>query len=185
MRLLIDMDGVCAKTIEHWLQLYNVKYFDNLVNADIKRWNVHEFVKPACGMAVYHLMEKEGFFAELDPMEGVAEAFDELTALGHDLIIVTAAPRGGRTALYDKVRWAKKHLPNFDTKNMIATHRKDAVIGDLLLDDGGHNIEAFPGRTCVFDQPWNQGVESTFRVKTWAEFVETVKLLELDLELSV
>ncbi len=178
MRLLIDMDGVCADTIGHWLSLYNVKYFDNLVKEDIQRWNVHEFVKPQCGMAIYHIMEKEGFFADLAPIDGVAEAFAELKERGHDLIIVTAAPRSGKTALYDKCRWLKKHIPDFDSKNVIATHRKDAVVGDLLLDDGPHNIEAFPGTTVVFDQPWNQDVKSDFRIKTWPEFVALIKDLE-------
>ncbi len=178
MRLLLDMDGVVADTVGHWLKLYNAKYFDNLINSDIKEWDVHKFVKPECGMAVYNFINEEGFFQHLKPMDGVVEAFAELTHRGHDLVIVTAAPRSGKTALYDKSMWLKKHIPDFDTKNVIATHRKDAVIGDLLLDDGPHNIEAFPNRTVVFDQTWNQDVKSTFRVKSWAEFVSLIKTLE-------
>ena len=182
MRLLIDFDGVITKTVQSWLKLYNVDYFDNLTYKDIHRWDIHEFVKPECGKAIYKYLDEEDFFVNLEPMEGVVEAFAELQRMGIDVIVTTAAQ--GRTALYDKIRWLKKHIPEFDKHNVISAHRKDAVNGDVLLDDGPHNTKDFPGVAVVFDQPWNQEAEADYRVKSWSEFVALIKDLEKNLELS-
>jgi 5'(3')-deoxyribonucleotidase len=118
-------------------------------------------------------------------MEGVADAFAALQSRGHDIIVTTAAQ--GRTALYDKIRWLKKHIPDFDKHNVISAHRKDAVVGDILLDDGLHNLRDFPGIPCIFDQPWNRSEDLSggFRVHGWAEFVELVIDLEKHLELDM
>lgn len=182
MRILIDFDGVITKTVQSWLVRYNRDYFDNLIHTDIVRWDIHEFAKPECGMAMYRYLDEEDFFLNLEPMEGVVEAFNELLAMGHDVIVTTAAQ--GKTALYDKIRWLKKNIPNFDKHNVISAHRKDVVIGDLLLDDGPHNLKAFPGIACAFDQPWNQDADCDFRVHSWPEFVELVKDLEKNLEFN-
>lgn len=186
MRLLLDQDGVITKTVDYWLSLYNRDWFDNLTPKDIVEWEMHKFVKPECGKAFYGYMDHTPkFFQYLEPMEGVVEAIQELQELGHDVLIVTATPRNCPTGFYDKVKWVEKHLPFFSTKNIVATHRKDAVQGDILLDDGPHNIEAFRGRglTVVYNQPWNQDVKSDYRVKTWPEFVQLIKTISASIDL--
>lgn len=178
-RLLIDQDGVLTKTVDYLLSLYNAKYFDNLRNEDVTDWDLAQFLRPECGKAIWHYMDHHPeFFQKLDPMPGCVEAFEELIRRGHNVLIVTASPRNSKTGFYDKVHWVKKHMPFFDTKNIVATHRKDVIQGDLLLDDGPHNIEAFPNTTVVFDQPWNRKVKSDYRVKSWPEFVELLNVLE-------
>src|SRR6185503_7787938 len=146
MRLLIDMDGVLCKTQEYWLGLYNRDYFDNLTVNDIVEWEMHKFIKPGCppGRFYGYMDTTPKFFQELEPHKGAVEGMQELLEMGHDLIITTATPRACPTGFYDKVAWVKKHMPFFNTKCIVATHRKDVVSGDLLLDDGPQNLEPFP-----------------------------------------
>lgn len=35
---------------------------------------------------------------------------------------------------------------------------KSLIKGDILVDDGPHNIEAWPGHAIIFDRPWNKGL---------------------------
>jgi 5'(3')-deoxyribonucleotidase len=174
MRILCDIDSVMAQTMKHWLSIYNKKYFDNLIVEDVTLWDIDKVVKPSCGMAIYNIIKEPGFFYDLEPMPGMVKAIGELQAAGHEIILVSSSPRKGKTSAYDKVRWVEKYLPDFNTEDIVFTHRKDVVSGDLMLDDAPHNIEAFPGLTCVFDQPWNRKVRSNFRVSDWDQFTTLV-----------
>jgi len=174
----IDLDGVCADTVGRWLELYNKDYSDCLTHANIIRWELHEFVKPECGVKMYEYLNQGEFFSGLDPIPGAAEALAKLHELGHELFIVTASPRKSPTAAFDKLCWVEKHFPFFDTKNFITTHRKGIVDTDILLDDSPSNLLSFPGRTCVFNQPWNQDASCDYRVKAWPEFVALIKRID-------
>ena len=177
MRILIDMDGVMADTVEHWLSRYNEEYDDRLTHNDITQWEIHKFVKPECGLSMYKIMEREGFFLDLKPMPHLSESMRELQDMGHDLVVVTATPTNSRTGLYDKVKWLKTNLPWFDANNFVSTSLKGVVDGDLLIDDGPHNIAGFPGATCVYDQPWNQLVAANHRVSGWRDIVALIDRL--------
>jgi 5'(3')-deoxyribonucleotidase len=50
---------------------------------------------------------------------------------------------------------------HFGKGNTILTASKDLVVGDVLVDDGPHNIESFPGPVVVYDRPWNQELDRT------------------------
>ena len=176
LRLLIDMDSVCAKTMNRWLELYNRDYDDTMVPTDVTDWDLHQFVKRECHYKVYEYLASPKFFATLDAFKDCSAVLKRLQKAGHDLVLVTACPRGAETGLYDKIAWVKKNLPFLPRKNMITAHRKELVRGDLLLDDGAHNITAFQpyGLTCVFNQSWNQTVPSDYRVSTWLEFEQLI-----------
>ena len=52
MKILVDVDGVCADLHMTWLHRYNTDYDDHLIHSDITRWAIHEFVKPECGTKI-------------------------------------------------------------------------------------------------------------------------------------
>lgn len=181
LRLLIDLDGVSADCYTRWFSLYNAEYNDDLDVSRVKSWDVHFYVKKECGKGIYKYLNRPNFFQELEPIEGCQEVLEYLHGRGHEILIVTSTPRGAKTGHYDKIQWVKKYLPFVPTKNVISTHRKDAIYGDILLDDGPHNLEHFPGITCIFDHPHNHSrnsdFEADYRVYNWFEFKDLVDRL--------
>ena len=174
-QILLDMDGVLCDMLTPWLKAYNKRFDDNLKNEDITDWNVHLFVKPECGLRVYDILKEDMFFQLPEPLPHAVEVCEWLHEGGYELVIVTAAPSRSKMGVYDKKEWVAEYLPFIPEKNFIATHRKEMVRGDLLFDDGPHNIEAFPGRTCVMDHPYNQEVEGDYRVSNWLEFQKLIE----------
>lgn len=181
LTIIVDMDEVLADTLSQWLKLYNSDYNDFLTKEDIKGWNVHLWVKPECARKVYDYLDMENFFLEMDPIPGAIDGMKYLVDSGHDVIIATATPRHSHLANEEKKNWIRKYLPFFDLKNFSDIHRKDLIVGDLLFDDGIHNLSTFQGISVCMDRPWNRGEElCDVRVQSWSQFVTYVNDITKD-----
>lgn len=166
--LLVDLDGILANLIKKWLAVYNRDYHDNLTPDDITTWEWQDLVKPACGTRIYHYLSRPGFFADLEPIEGAAEALEQL-AEHFELCVVTASPKN---ALKEKTLWVERHLPMVPRRNVILTYRKDLTRGHVIIDDATHNLVNFKGVRIIFDYPYNRGFEAAYRVQGWPEATE-------------
>lgn len=179
-RILVDMDGVLCDTLPYWLSFYNKDYEDNLTPEDIKGWTLHKYVKPECGTSIYKYWNYRNFYKDIPPTEGAKNYMKKLHEDGFELIITTAVPPSAVKAMYDKRAWVKKHLPFLSTKyNFIGAHRKDLVSGDILIDDGAHNIESFPGLTCLMEHPYNKVEHGNpdYKVNNWEQFYNLIHSL--------
>jgi 5'-nucleotidase len=176
MKILVDLDGVAADFYGSVLSIYNREFGDSLTREDIVSWELSSdiFTKTT----TKHLngyFDRRNFWTDLKPMDGAVESLKYLHSQGHDLMVVTAVPLNSRECCYEKLVWVEEHLPFIGHANFCAVMRKSAVRGDILFDDGPHNIEAFPALTCVMDTAYNRGVKSDFRVKSWESFIKVVE----------
>lgn len=179
MRLLIDLDGVCADFYTRIAEWYNRDYDDNIVASEVKAWHLASAFPKATKEELYSYFNVLQFWTSLDPLPGCVETMARLKDAGHELVIVTALPRTSTVAAHGKLLWVDEHLPFVNgIDNFVATRRKDLIRGDLLFDDGPHNIIKYPGTTCVMDAPYNRKVYSNFRVHSWAGFEKVVEGLK-------
>ena len=178
--ILIDMDEVLTKTHDAWIEVYNSKGWSHRTVDDIKGWDIHKFVDVECGREIYDYVSKPGFYRNLEEVKGAVVGMKLLKEMGHELIIVTATPEYALNAFAEKCRWVKDHLPFMPHGNIISCHRKDLIAGDILLDDGVHNLRDFKGIAVCYDRPGNQGFQSDMRVKSWSEFINFVRTVEFD-----
>jgi 5'(3')-deoxyribonucleotidase len=109
LRIFIDMDGVLA-------DFYKAK--ENHPDFGKKGF------KP----------DLELDFSTFEPILGAIEAVQKLIDMGHDLFIATTPPWNHPDAWGQKRNWVEEHLPALKRK-MFLTHRKDLLIGDILIDD--------------------------------------------------
>lgn len=107
--------------------------------------------------------EATGFFVDLEPIEGAADAFRNLSE-HYDCYILTTVPWSSPVAWGEKRIWVEKHLGEYGFKRLMTSHRKDLHIGDFLIDDrtvngagefkGEHihfGTEKFPNWNAVID----------------------------------
>lgn len=169
----LDLDSTLNNLIDVWVDLYNTDYNDNLKS--FSNWNNHNDVKPECGMKIYDYLNILGLFYNLDIAKDARDVVEFLSK-HYELYIVTAyIPE----TCMDKVKWVKKHLPNFNTKNIVFINKKNILNLDYLIDDGPHNIEEFNGVGIVYDRLYNRYLGDDYpRVKNWKD-VEKYFIKEL------
>lgn len=175
--LLIDMDGVTVDLHTKWLARYNEEFGQNLQFADIHQWGMRNMVIPEAADKINRYLEEPGFYRDLKPYPGAVDGIKLLHDLGHKVFMVSAAPTSSPTAAADKIAWCKEYLP-FLMKypaNVVFTHHKWLLNGDIIFDDYQFNLKTFDGLRVVMDAPYNKDADAEARVKSWAEFVEYVR----------
>ena len=115
--------------------------------------------------------EKKGFrpdltldFSKFEPMPGALEAVRDLIEMGHDLFIATTPPWNHPDAWGQKRHWVEEHLPQLKRK-MFLTHRKDLLIGDVLIDDSTYRGQRDFKGTFIHFRP-NEGLGWDFCVES-------------------
>lgn len=122
-------------------------------------------------------------FCREAPMFEGAQAFVEELRKSGDVIVVTAPFVGVDHWEADRRDWLKEHF-GFGHKDVISTHRKEAIRGHILIDDNIDHCEKFVEkssyrRAVLFDRPYNRaraqgGTHVMTRAKSYAEALAAV-----------
>lgn len=192
LRIVLDMDQVICQWVERIIQWWNEDKGTSVTRDDITSWDMKMNLGPNSEDFLRSCMRYPELYRDLDPVEGALYGVQRLLDKGHDVVIGTATPRCAGIAYAGKMEWIRRNMPRFDLKNLVSIHRKDLLAGwgDLLLDDGPHNIEAWrrTGKMAVvFDAPWNRQVAegpTVRRVRHWNEFLQFVDEYERRLDES-
>lgn len=164
--LLIDQDDVLAKYVDRVLSICNSVYNTNYTLNDITNWNITSIIKEN----IEGIMFNPTIYNDLELVEGCTEVLKFLIKYELcEIYIVTAAHP---TVCGNKHQWVKDLLPFFPAENMIFTTHKNLIQGDILFDDGPHNVLKFKnGEPILFDKPYNKDVKDIKRVSDWEEFL--------------
>ena len=92
-------------------------------------------------------------FRDLDLIPGAQEAVMRLSQ-DFDVFIATTPPWSRPDVWAHKREWVEEHLP-WMTRRLIYTHRKDLLIGDILVDDTRFRGQPdFQGEWFWFNKKW-------------------------------
>jgi 5'(3')-deoxyribonucleotidase len=87
-------------------------------------------------------------------IDGAIEAVAKLNA-DHEVFIASTPPWTRPEVWGHKREWIGEHFPNLKRK-IILTHRKDLLIGDILIDDSRFRGQPdFQGEWFWFNKNWN------------------------------
>ena len=112
-------------------------------------------------------------YRTLPVMEGAIKAVAKLNA-DHEIFIASTPPWTRPEVWGHKREWLEEHFPYLKRK-LILTHRKDLLIGDVLIDDTRFRGQPdFKGNWFWFNNNWNN--------RDWPACLEYIKTLEKDYE---
>jgi 5'-nucleotidase len=159
--ILVDMDSIIADFYFRILEMYEEETGDKPRPDALDTWDA----RLPNGKDCFAYFSLPGFFKSLKPIPGAREFMQAAKAAGHDVLIVSTATLANAPA--EKIEWLKEHMPWFDLKQVIFTGRKDAVKGDILIDDHRHNADLFrranPDATIIgIEYPYNSGDLGSF-----------------------
>lgn len=149
--IALDMDGVLIDRTDEILQEVNKLYGTGYTYNDVVDFN-YLFMPVEHRNTVYDLWDSHydsGAYVDfLDP--GVDELIAGLQELGRVIVCSSPMPESIESK-YDLL------LQHFEKTNITFMADKSLLRADVLIDDGPHNIKAFPGYGIIFDRPWNKG----------------------------
>src|SRR5690606_8162347 len=98
------------------------------------QFDLHHRLDAEHSAIIDRLMILPGFYASLSPIEGALEALDRL-AKEHEVLLVSTPWAGHLTCANEKADWVRRHLGHEWERQIVLTHDKTLVHGDVLIDD--------------------------------------------------
>ena len=176
MTILVDMDDVLETLIEGWVEYLNDHYGTSVTSDDINDWDMTLAFPTLTPEQVYSAELDDSLWDRVGPKQGAREALEKMIADGHEIYIVTATYYQTLKAKMENVLF--KYFPFITWDNVIITSNKQMVMGDVLIDDGPHNLVGGTYKKILFDVNHNRSFDEksvgAIRAHNWDEVYDIV-----------
>lgn len=153
LTVLCDLDDVLWDLKKPWIAHVNEKFGTCVQVNDITDWEIQQFFPSLTLEEVYSPLFAPGFWETLQPTQNAGEFISKLKEDGHTVKVVTAS-------FFENVPAKMLRLfslfPMFSQEDIIITTDKQIIKGDVLLDDGVHNLIGGDYVKLLYDLPHNQ-----------------------------
>ncbi len=180
MIILVDADGVLEDLTEKWVLYLNELYGTNVKYEDIKEWDMTKDFPMLTREQIYETEIEERLYERLEPLPGARECLEKLIDRGHRIFVVTSTPFQVIKVKFERAIF--RFYPFLTWKDVIIASDKKMIKGDVLIDDGVHNLEGGEYRKILMDAPYNESYDAEgngmVRVKNWEEIYAAVLKFE-------
>lgn len=176
LTILVDMDDVLENLVECWVDELNKKCGSSLCEEDITDWRIAKFFPSLTNEDLFSTLNTAEFWGKIAPMQNAQGILKKLIDDGHTIRIVTASHYATVPA---KIKRLLEMYPYLKWEDVIVASDKSLIFGDIMIDDGTHNLEVTScGLAVLFDRPhnrsYNDEAAGMVRVETWDEIYEVV-----------
>lgn len=175
MTILVDMDDVLELLVAGWVQYLNDKFGTEVTLDKVTDWDISLAFPMLTREQVFSVETDDRIWDYVKPMPGADEALRKLLVDGHEVFIVTASKYHSLKAKMENVLF--RYFPYLSWEQVIITSRKDLIKGDILIDDGPHNMTGDHIRL-LFESCHNRKFDEksvgATRVRGWEEAYEQV-----------
>ena len=120
------------------------------------------------------------FCNAVKPLPGAVEYLKRLQDDGHDIYIVTTSNYLSLKGKMENLLF--KYFPFIKWDHVIITSNKQMIRGDVLIDDGVHNLEGGDYFKILMTAPHNRNYDAAankmIRVDSWENIYRVISVLE-------
>lgn len=176
MTILVDLDDTIEQLLKALVERANERFGRNASVDDVTDWSIVCAFPGITKQQILDFMRDADFWDTVEPVPGAAEALKHLMDEGHQVYIVTATE-------YEHVAEKMKgvlfrYFPFISWEQVIITCRKQMIRGDVLIDDGVHNLEGGEYKKILVTAPYNRDYDAEangmIRVNSWDEIVRII-----------
>lgn len=175
LTILVDMDDVLVNLVECWVAELNMRYGTSVSVEDITSWEITEAFPSLTEERIFEPLHDSDFWYKLSPLPDAPKCLVNLLNKGHVIRIVTASYYKTLPAKMDVLF---RDYPFLNWSDVIVADDKKLIRGDVLIDDGIHNLEGAPYKKLLFHQPHNKSYNAEangmIRVYNWHEVYENI-----------
>ena len=176
MTILVDMDDTMEQLLEALVARANQRFGRHADVDEVTDWSIVCAFPGLEKRQILDLMHEEDFWEDVKPVPGAAEALKHFMDEGHEVYVVTATEF---EHVYEKMRKVLfRYFPFLSPRQVIIACRKQMIRGDVLIDDGIHNLEGGAYRKILFTRPYNREYDAAAngmtRVHSWDEIVSII-----------
>ncbi len=176
LTVLVDMDDTIEDLLGAWVEYLNKTHGTNVDPNDVTDWDVAKFFPTLTKPQVFAPTYSDDFWRTVKPIDGAADVLQQLISEGHTVYIVTSSFHETLSVKMTDVLF--KYFPFFKWEDVIITSHKQLIRGDVLVDDGVHNLEGGDYMKILMDAPHNRAYDAEsngmHRVTDWDEVYELI-----------
>ena len=171
LTILVDMDDVLEDLLGAWVSYLNHKYGTKTKPDDVSDWDISRFFPTLNQSQIYEPLYMDSFWYGVKPKSGASDALQKLIGAGHKVYVVTSSSHETLSTKMTAVLF--KYFPFLTWGDVIITSNKQLIRGDVLVDDGVHNLVDGKYAKILFDAPHNRNYNAEAngmrRVCNWDE----------------
>ena len=179
MTILVDMDDTIEQLLRAWLKCANEKFDREVTYDEVRDWDVSKAYPGLTHDQIYDILLQPGFWKTVEPMPGAARVLKQFMEDGHKVYIVTATDYEIIPEKMDHLLF--RYFPFLSWDQVIITNNKQMIRGDVLIDDGVHNLEGGDYIKILMTSGTNRDYDAEangmIRVHSWDEIEKTIRLL--------
>lgn len=138
MTILVDFDDTLIDLLKPWCEALNKKAHTKVKPEDINGWDISLYFPTLTTKEIFAPLYRPSIWKKVQMKRNADKVLKKLIDDGHDVYIVTATHYNNIKLKYEYV--VKKYFPFIDWDHFIVTSNKSMIKGDILIDDGLHNL---------------------------------------------
>jgi 5'(3')-deoxyribonucleotidase len=156
VRILCDVDGILADMAGKYIRLLNHQTGRRHTVEDVTEWHFERCVASSEeNAAVWREMNEINACYTISPYPDAKDFLASLRTRGE--VVAVTTPASTHRWCFERTQWLLNH--GFALTEIVFTHNKALVRGDVLIDDHPDNIQAFAdagGVGILLERPWNR-----------------------------
>ena len=177
LTILIDFDQTINDLASAWVEYLNERHGTSVKTEDLKEWDMRKAFPNLTESEIYKPLKEEAMWDKVKLLPKVYDNICKLKYDGHKVFVVTTSNPFTVPIKLNKVLF--KYFPFFTYNDVIVTSHKQMILGDVLVDDGQHNLVGdTPYKKILFSAPHNKSFDErsigAVRANDWDEVYELI-----------
>ncbi len=158
LTVLVDMDDTLTDLLGAWVNYLNIQYGLNVDPNSITDWDIARFFPSLTKEQVMRPINDGKLWMFVKPKPHAAEYLRKLLDDGHRVMVVTASEYETLAVKMNLVLF--KYFPFLSWNDVIITSSKQMIRGDVLVDDGVHNLVGGSYAKILVTAPHNRSFDA-------------------------